>query len=503
MKKMDNIIGGAGLFLTIATLIWYSITRIWEIYHWISIVLGVVGLGYFIYQYITNRKKELSSRSLKQGSNILIQVIVFLAIVTMIAFITTRQHYRADLTKNNLYSLSDQTEKVVTGLDKEVQVKAFFKTADQKMATDLLDEYDYRSGNLSYELIDPDEKPAIRKQYGIDSYNSVIVESGLKRELITEMNETNLTNAIIKVTREQDKVIYFLTGHGERQITDASPQGLKDAVEAIKKENHLVRDINLAMRGSIPDSCTVLIIASPQTDLFPTELDSIKDFIDTGGKVLAMLDPDRGGNLRRFLETYKVTVGKDMIIERSAISQLFGGGPAVPIVQTYDANHVITKDFGVMTFFPYASSVTPAEDNGGYTITEILKTSNSCWAETDYSSGTVGFNENEDTPGPVALAVLVEKDLPDGKLTLAVFGDTDFASNAYFHQQGNGNLFLNTINYMAEEEDLISIRPKQVDDSRLTLTSAEVSTLFYLVVIAIPLLVIILGVIVFFKRNKA
>ena len=271
MKKMDNIIGGAGLFVTIATLIWYSITRLWEIYHWILIVLGVVGLGYFIYQYIVNRKKELSTRSLKQGSNVFVQVIVFLAIVGMVAFITTRRHYRADLTKNNLYSLSDQTDKIVTGLDKEVQLKAFFKTSDQKMATDILDEYAYRSGNLSYELIDPDEEPTINKKYGVKAYNSVIVECGYKRELITELNETNLTNAIIKVTREQDKVIYFLTGHGEKSITDASPQGMKDATEAIKKENHLVREINLAMCGTIPDSCTVLVIASPQTDLFQTE----------------------------------------------------------------------------------------------------------------------------------------------------------------------------------------------------------------------------------------
>jgi ABC-type uncharacterized transport system involved in gliding motility auxiliary subunit len=503
MKKMDNIFGGVGLFVTIATLIWYSITRVWEIYHWVLIVLGVLGIGYFIYQFIVNRKKELSTRTIKQGSNVLVQVIVFLVIIGMLAFVTTRRHYRSDLTKNNLYSLSDQTDKIVSGLDKEVQIKAFFKTSDQKIATDLLDEYDYRSGKLSYELIDPDEEPALNKKYGVTSYNSVVVESGYKRELITELNETNLTNAIIKVTREQDKVIYFLTGHGEKKITDGAPQGMKDAAEAIKKENHLVREINLALRGSIPDSCTVLVIASPQTDLFSTELDTIKNYIDNGGKVLVMLDPDRGGNLRSFLENYKVTVGNDMIIERSAISQLFGGGPAVPLVQTYDENHAITKDFGVMTFFPYASSVKPAEDKGGYKITELLKTSNSCWAEKEYASGKVSFDENTDIPGPVDIAVIVEKDLADGKLAVAVFGDADFASNAYFRQQGNGNLFLNTINYLAEEEDLISIRPKQIDDSRLTLTSAEVSTLFYLVVIAIPLVVIVLGVIVFFKRNRS
>ncbi|MEJ2053159.1 MAG: GldG family protein [Calditrichaceae bacterium] len=503
MKKMDNIIGGVGLVLTIGTLIWYSITRLWEIYHWILIVLGAAGIGYFIFVYIKNRKAEFSSRSLKQGSNVLVQVIVFVAIVAMIAFITTRRHYRADLTKNNLYSLSDQTDKVVSGLKKDVDIKAFFKSSDQNVATDLLDEYAYRSDKLKYELIDPDEEPAIRKKYGITSYNSLVVESGAKKEMITDMNETNLTNAIIKVTREQDKVIYFSTGHGERLVSDKSAEGLSTAADAIKNENHLVREINLAVQGSIPDSCTVLVIASPTTDFFPTELDTIKSFLDNGGKALIMFDPDRGGNLHNFVQNYKVTVGNDMIIEPSAISQLFGGGPAVPIVQNYDKNHAITKDFGVMTFFPYASSVTPEQDKGGYNITTLLKTGKNSWAETDYSTGKVGFDENQDTPGPVGIDVIVEKDVPAGKMALDIFGDSDFATNAYFKQQGNGNLFLNTINYLAEEEDLISIRPKQVDDSRLTLTQADVSTLFYLVVITIPLLVVILGVVIFFRRNRA
>jgi ABC-type uncharacterized transport system involved in gliding motility auxiliary subunit len=421
----------------------------------------------------------------------------------MLAFITTRQHYRSDLTKNRLYSLSDQTEKLLTNLDRDVEIKAFFKPADQSGARDLLDEYNYRSGSLNYELIDPDEEPNRVKQYGVNAYNTLIVESGVKRELITDLNETNVTNAIIKVTREQDKLIYFLSGHGERAIGDDSPQGLKMATEAIKKENHLVRELNLARTGSIPDSCTVLAIVTPQTDLFPSELDTIKKFIDDGGKLLVMVDPDRGGNLAGFLDQYHVTIGKDMVIERSAMSQIMGAGPAIPIVNQYDANHAITKEFSAMTFFPYTSSVTPKEDKGGFTITELAKTSGSSWAETDYSTGKVGYDEASDKRGPITIAALVEKELVKGKSALVIFGDSDFATNAYFQQQANGNLFLNTINYLAEEEDLISIRPKQVEDRRLTLTQADVSTLFYLVVIAIPLLVVILGVVIFFKRNRA
>lgn len=503
MKKIENIIGSLGIVLFLTALIWYSITNVWEYYHWIFMVTGLAGIAWFLFDYFTKREKAFSGRSFKYGSNMAIQAVIFLAIVAMLAFVLTRQHIRWDLTENNLYSLSDQTEKVLSNLDKDVEVKGFFKSAEQNAARDLLDEYSYRSSRLTYEMIDPDEKPQLPKQYGIDKYNMLAVESGMKREIIEQMSEVNLTNAIIKVTREQDKVIYFLTGHGERSIKDESAEGYKIAVDAIKKENHLVRELNLVRRGSVPDSCTVLVIVRPETDLFPAEIDSIKNYLNSGGKVLLMTDPDHPQSLAGFLHDYNVVLGNDMVVDASGMGRLFGAGPGMPLVTEYDEAHVITKDFSVMTFFPYASSLKPMDEKGGYKITELLKTSPRSWAEVDYTTGEVDFDEGKDTQGPVTLGLLVEKDLAKGKTVLAAFGDSDFAMNGYFGKQGNGNLFLNTINYLAEEEDLISIRPKEIDDRRLTLTQADVSGLFYLVVIAIPLFVIVVGVTVFFKRNRA
>lgn len=503
MKKRDNIIGIAGFVLTFAALIWYSITRLFEIYHWILLILGLAGIAYFLFTYYTKREKRLSIQSVKYGSNILLQIILVLLIISLLAFLTNKRTYRTDLTQNQLYSLADQTRQILASLPGEVQIKAFFKPADERVAKDLLDEYSYRSSKLNYQIIDPDKEPNLARQYGITAYNTVVVESGLKRELITELNETNVTNAIIKVTREQDKVIYFLTGHGERRITDQSPQGLSTAAEAIKNENHLVKEINLAQRGSLPDSCTVLAIVSPSNDLFPSELDTIKQFVNSGGKLLVMVDPDRTANLDVFMSQYAITIGKDMVIERSPLSQILGAGPGVPLVNDYDQNHPITKNFQVMTFFPYASSLTVKEDRGNFRITELALTSGSTFAEKDYAGGTARYDEGIDLRGPITIAAIVEKDLNPGKSAIAIFGDSDFATNAYINQQGNGNLFLNMINYLAEEEDLISIRPKQIDDRRLTMTQANVTTVFYLVVIAIPLLVVITGVSVFFRRNRA
>jgi ABC-type uncharacterized transport system involved in gliding motility auxiliary subunit len=505
MKTHDKIIGIVGAVIFLFSLVLYSIENIWGVFNWVALFLGIAGIGYFLFIYYKNREKGISTRSLQYGSNVLVQVIIVIGIMGFLAFITTRQNFRSDWTINKLYSLSDQTDKIMDGLDKEVRITAFYKAGEQRGAKDLLEEYAYRSRNLNYEFVDPDEKPQIARQYQVTKYNTLIVESGLKRETVETLSEANLTNAIMKVTRDQDKLICFLSGHGERSITDESKNGYSLAVAAIKKENHLVKEMNLVEKmganQGIPDSCTVLVILSPKASFFPGELDSIGAFIDNGGKVLLLLDPDHGPDIVEFAAKYGVKVGKDMVVDASGVGQLFGAGPGMPLVTTYDQSVPITKDFSIMTIYPLTCSVTPMEDKKGYNIKTILKTSKNSWGEVDFP-GEVSFNDGKDLPGPVSIAVLVEKKSGNKKTSIAIFGDSDFASNGYFQNEGNANIFLNTINYLAEEEDLISIRPKDFEDRRVTLTQAEVSTLFYLVVIAIPLLVVITGVVFYIRRGK-
>lgn len=502
MSNRDKYIGLAGLIVALFSLILYSIQKIWGVANWIMLVLGIAALVFGIFSYYKNREKSISKRSLQYGSNIVFQVVIVVAIVGLIAFLTTRRHFRSDWTENSLYSLADQTEKLLSGLEKEVKLTAFFKGSEQSAAKDLLDEYKYRTGQMEYEFVDPDEQPQIAKQYQVKKYNTVVVECGAKRETIEELSEVNLTNAIVKVTRDQDKSVYFLTGHGERGIADESQEGYKQAVEAIKKENHRVREFNLVRSQSIPDSCTVLAIVAPKSNLFPGEADSIKAYIDNGGKALILLDPDTPQSFRDLAAYYHVEVGNDMVVDGSGMGRLFGAGPGMPLVTNYDKSIAITKDFSVMTFYPYTSSVIPQSDKGGYTIKEMLKTGPNSWAETDYASREVAFNEGKDKQGPVSIATLIEKKQGDKKTTLAIFGDSDFAKNGYWRNEGNADLFLNTVNYLAEEEDQIAIRPKEVDDRRVTLTQADVGMMFYLVVVAIPLVVIIFGVVFYVKRSK-
>jgi ABC-type uncharacterized transport system involved in gliding motility auxiliary subunit len=508
MKLVDKIIGGIALVVLLFSLVFYSIRNIWNLTNWITLGLGATGVIYFLYLYFTKRDKGISTRNLQYGSGVLVQVIIVIGIMALLAFISTRQHFRSDWTKNKLYSLADQTVKILTGLDKDVRLLAFYKGGNQPEVRDILEEYTYRSPKLKYEFVDPDEKPQLAREYEIKSYNTIVVECGMKREKIEQFSESNLTNAIMKATREQEKVIYFLGGHGERSITDSGSEGYKMAAEAIQKENYRVRElnlvINLAQRRGIPDSCTVLAIVNPQSNFFPTELDTIKSYLERGNKAIILLEPGHQDDVVEFLTAYKVKVGNDLVVDASGMGQLFGTSWSMPLVTNYDQSIPITKGFGILTFFPTTSSLTPMEDNAGYDVKTLLKTSPESWAEVDLTSSTkeIVFDEGKDKPGPVTIAALVEKTMGDRKLALAIFGDSDFAKNGYWRNQGNADLFLNTINYLAEEEDLISIRPKDIDDRRVTMTQANVKTIFYLVVIAIPLLVIIGGVIFYIKRSK-
>lgn len=503
MKKYANIAIILGIAIVLYSFINFSINQLWDWISTISLIIGLGIAGVGVFYRLKFREKALSTRSLQYGANTLLSSVIFLGILILLAFVTSRHHLRADLTEKGLYSLADQTKVVLHDLNKEVNILAFYKKTDQGGARDILDEYSYRSKFVKYQFVDPNEKPQIARQYQVTRYNTVVVESGGKRETLEELNESSLTNAILKVTRELDKVVYFTTGHGEREIDSENPQGYKLAVEGIQKENYLVKKLNLASDKKIPKDCSVLIIAGPKTDFFSFELDSIRKYIDNGGKLMVLLDPEWKPALVEFLKQYKIQVDDDVVVDASGIGQLFGMGPEVPLVSKYE-NHPIFEEFNVMSFYPFACSVRPIKEGSDESITTqvLFKSSANSWGETDYRNTQVAFNKGKDIKGPVPLAVVATKKIDDKKSgQVLVIGDSDFAMNAYIKSSGNYDLFLNTINWMAEEEDMITIRPKEVDDRRVTLTQKDSKIILYVSVFALPLLIVVGGVLMYFKRR--
>ncbi|MDZ7723457.1 MAG: hypothetical protein U5R06_11790 [candidate division KSB1 bacterium] len=219
----------------------------------------------------------------------------------------------------------------------------------------------------------------------------------------------------------------------------------------------------------------------------PIEVEAIENFLKQGGKVLFLLDTDSPVSYSEFLDTYGFEIGNNIIVDYSGMGQLFGAGPTIPIVSQY-ADHVITEGFRVMTFFPEARSISQKESGpAGATLTELAKTSKQSWAETgSLASGEVAFDPGQDVEGPVSVFTIFEKtaeeqpenteleiDADAAKTRIAVLGDADFASNGYIDVQGNKDLFLNTVSWLAAEEDLISVRPRSPEDRRLNMTQKQ------------------------------
>jgi len=515
MKKHFYLSGIIGFVFIAASLINISVNNWnWNIFSIILLALGVILCAAYIVLEFNKIKTFLSKRSTIYGSNAIISIVVVLAILVMVNWIFDKKTIRLDLTAGGQFSLSDQTVQILENLKKDVKLTCFFKTTDQARVEDLLSEYSFRSGKIEFEFVDPDKKPAIAKNYGITQYNTTILECGEKTERITDLTENTLTNVLIKVTREGQKTIYFTDGHGEKDIESVERAGYNQIKVKIESENYLVKKLFIAQEETFPGDCAVLIVNGPTVPFFPGELDSIKAYLNNGGKVLWLLDPESPVD-KDFFTEWGVEITDKVVVDASGMGQFFGLSAAAPLANKY-AEHIITKDFrNVATFYPLARPIVPIESPGeGITVTKLCETSQRSWGESNMPQGTsnqrVEFNEENDLRGPIAISVVVTRvleraylpDQKDKNAQMVIFGDSDFGSNLYHGNAGNGDLFLNTINWLAEEEDLISIRLKDPEDRRVSLSGRQTKYVFWFVLVVMPLMVIGSGVSIYVKRRK-
>jgi ABC-type uncharacterized transport system involved in gliding motility auxiliary subunit len=509
MKYLKSIVG-LGPFLIIAGYIYYSVTNwnVWVqviLYTGIALTLIMLGLNF------AQIKASFGKRSAQYGTNTVVMTLIVVGILGMINFIGKRHHKRVDLTTAKLYSLSDQTDKIVKGLKNEVTIYHFAKESSPAI-TDLLAEYKgINQGKLNFKVIDPQKDPGLAKKFGVRSFGETVVASGEKHEKVEAAQEEAVTNAILKVTREKNKVIYFTQGHNEADTSNSQEgRGYASAKKGIENQNYEVKTVNLATSPSIPADCSALIIAGPKVALLPTETALIDKYVDSGGKLLLMQDPDTDAGLDELLKKWKIALDSDIVVDSSGLGQLFGMGPAAPLVSTYES-HPITKELtNGMTFFPLSRSLKTVDNSSSQFVSSILfKTSESSWGEKNLKSGSAEFNEGIDVKGPVALGAVStksiagdEKEKKYGKeARVVVIGDSDFANNSYIRMQRNGDLFLNTVSWLAEDEDLISVRPKSQENRTVQMTEGRSTLLKWLSLIFLPGSILIMGIFVWVRRR--
>lgn len=431
--------------------------------------------------------------------------IMVFGILAMVNFLGNRYPQRLDLTEGQLHSLSDLTVEMLQNLDRDVEALAFMEGGENPQLELLLSEFSARGERFSFEFIDPDRDPLRTEENGIRRYNTLLLKSGDKEQQIIELEEREITNALLKVIRERQEKVYLSVGHGEHRLGN-DPNGMSLLKQRLGDIDYAVQDsLFLARTDRVPADCAVLIIAGPRTPFLSTEVEAVRAYMQEGGAVLALLDPLYESGLEELLAEWGVTLGDDFVIDTSGVGSLFGLDFTTPVAATYGVHPITRKHRGVMTFFQLSRSVRfDSSAANGLRGAALALTSESGWAETDLSvlrgegDNTVKLDAGVDRPGPVALSVAVERD--GGRLV--VFGDSDFATNQYFDYQGNGDLALNALSWLAEDESLISIRPRQAGYNPIALNDSQGEWIFWLSVVLYPLAVALAGLFVVSSKGR-
>jgi ABC-type uncharacterized transport system involved in gliding motility auxiliary subunit len=525
MKRILDLIGWLGFALVLVAVAIRFGFPAKEQYAFYLAWAGLVS----VLLYTLGQWREIAAvfqrRQARYGTLTGVSILVVLGILVAINYIGSRQNKRWDLTANKQFSLSDQSRSLVAKLDAPLQVQVFAQEPDFPRYQDKLKEYEYSSKRISTEYIDPDKKPTIAKQNQVQQYGTIVLNYKGRTERVTSDSEQDITNAIIKVVSGQQKKVYFTQGHGERDTTSSERDGYNAIAAALGHENYAVEKLVIAQTGSVPDDATVVVIAGPKTDFFQPEVDALKKYLDKQGKLVMLIDPpDRADapqptNLIALAHDWAVEVGNNVVVDVSGMGRLIGTDASVPVAASYPS-HAITKNgsFNFLTAFPMARSASPVQGGvNGRNAQSFVETSPRSWAETDIkgllTSGQVSLDESKgDKKGPVTIGSAVSvaatasdpkaaADAPKPETRVVVMGDSDFAANSGLGIQGNRDLFMNIVGWTSQQENLISIRPKEPDDRRITLTATQQSNILWLSLLIIPGFIFGSGVYSWWRRR--
>jgi ABC-type uncharacterized transport system involved in gliding motility auxiliary subunit len=527
MKRIFDLIGWLGTAI-VAVAVALAIVPALNNYAQYSRPLALAGLVCVLI-YVAGLWQEFAKffarRQARYGALLVLNVLVVFGILVLINIIGKSQNKRWDLTANKQFSLSDQSRNVLGKLDSPLQILVFAQEPDFARFQDKLKEYEYTSKKVATEYIDPDKKRAVAQQNQVTQYNTIVIAYKGRTERVTSDNEQDITNGIIKVVSGQQRKVYFTQGHGEKDTTSSEREGYNTIATALGKENYTVDKLVLAQQGAIPDDAAVVIVAGPRNDFFPPEIEALKKYLEKGGKLLLELDPpDKADgppatNLIALAHDWGVQVGNNVVVDVSGMGRLIGTDASVPIAANYPS-HPITARFSFITAYPLAREASPVSGGvNGHTAQPFVESSPRSWAETDIkallTTGQVSLDESKgDKKGPITIGSAVSApvggatppskpgdDAPKPETRVVVIGDSDFAENGVLGVQGNRDLFMNIVGWLSQQENLISIRPKEADDRRVTLTATQQNNITWLSLLVIPAFVFGTGVYTWWRRR--
>jgi ABC-type uncharacterized transport system involved in gliding motility auxiliary subunit len=453
----------------------------------------------------------LKARQTKYVAYATLYILVIVAIIATANVLANRYNKSYDTTANKRYSLSDQTAKIVKGLKQDATITYFDQSTRFQQAKDQLDLYANLSAKVHVEYVDPDKKPQVAREAGVKNYGATIVQIGTKKEEAKSLNEEGITGAFIRDLKNTTRTVCFVSGSGEHQIEDTDRSGYSAFKDLLAKDDYSAKSISLLQKAEIPGECTVVVVGGPNGDYQQPQVDAIRKFVEGGGRAMFLLDPplkigrsEIADNdvLTSLLQSWGITPQKDLILDLNPIGQLAGLGPQVALVTSYNRHAIVNEMKGSATGFPLSRSL-EVKSGDKTTVEKLFSSSDTSLATSKLDSPNIDPGDPKNKKGPLTIAAAgsysTGKENSQGRFV--VVGSSAWAANSFIKFNGNRDLALNAMNWLSSDEDLISIRPKEREDRRITMTRAQLNWVRITSQFVLPLVVIFAGVSVWWRRR--
>lgn len=490
----------------------FSLANGLRIAGWIGVGLYALGVLWQSREFLMDLAR---SKKAQGGANTLVFSLAFLAVLGLLNYVGAKYHKRLDVTQNQQYSLSEQTKKIVGSLKAETKAVMLVRPGDPQVQQmkELWQEYSYQSKHLKFETIDPDREPSKARAFATEfetgpnlRYGQVFLTQGAKKVEVTGTTEQDFTAGLLKLTQDKQKVVYFLEGHGEQELFQAK--------NALTKQNYKTENLSLFGKKEVPADAAVVVVAGPQSALMPQEVDVLKAYVAQGGRVYAMLSDKRTG-LEGWLEQLGITARNDLVVDPRANINY---EPAMPVALRYP-HHAITQGLQA-TAYPMTRSLKQAEKMpDGVTAWSIVESSPEAWGETNLMGREFGFDAGKDAKGPLSLAYALMLDQKPAtaapaatasteaekkQTRMVVVGTAQFAADRLYNSElSNGDLFLKSLNWLTEEEALVSIPAKDTTPRTIEMMGNQINAVFLTSVAGVPALLVFVGGFIWWRRRRS
>ncbi|MER0171549.1 MAG: ABC transporter [Nitrosomonas sp.] len=431
-------------------------------------------------------------------------VILLLLLVFLLGYLAQQTRQQWDISQNGRNSLSEASMEILQKLHGPVEVTAYATEQDaqlgdiRRIITDFITMYQRIKPDLSLLFIDPVEQPLLAQEANVHVNGEMIIRFNQRVEHLLTINEQAFSNALMRLARAEDKLIVALSGHGERKLEGNANYDLGEFGKHLRTNGFNSQPLNLAMERDIPATASMLLIASPQTDLLPGEVQKLLDYIDRGGNLLWLVDQESLRGLLPLTEKLRLSLTPGVVADPQAMELK---APITFALGAIYGPHVITNDFNYITVFPFARQI-EMDDNEDWSGVALIEAAPQGWVETSDPNGEIQFDQDADIPGPVSIAVALTRTIQDREQRIAVVGSGHFLANTYLGNGSNLDFGINLINWLTGDEELIVIQPRATLDSSLVLSEFELTLIAVVFLVVLPLLFLTCGGVIWWRRRR-